>query len=330
VSVNPSPLLSDPDVLTVRASFCDALARFPLPLANAGRHVLDRITTSNWTPEWYLPRWLGDAFGLQPDVCRTLVLCNIYGSAYVRLQDDLADGDVDQASRLLTTCLANALYQQAILQYVRLFERESAFWGYLEQFMAQWLGATLSSNSPDATDFRSYREEDFLRLAERGSGLKVCCAAACLLAGREEVIPILTSALDHFLVAAVLADHACDWADDLAAGRYNAFVAYASPLPQVADQREANRRNVLEEIYLGDAARPYFDVVRRQVRTAFEIARGVGCSGLSEYLLSLEKEVVIYHERLAEEARGRLRAAKEQLFGLPMTSAPLAISEEGR
>lgn len=321
-----SPLLSDPEVLAVRASYCAALEQLPPPLVDAGRRVLDRISTSNWTLEWYLPRWLSNAFGLQPDVSRALVLSNVYGLAYVRLQDDLADGEVSRASWVPTLCLANTLYHQAMLHYIWLFERQSPFWGYLEQFMAQWLRATLSSNKPPTTDFRSYAEEDFLRLAERGAPLKICCAGACLLADREGVIPVLASALDHLLVGAVLLDHAYDWADDLAAGRYNAFVAYASPLPQVPGQEEANRRRVLEEIYLGEAARPYFNVLRKHVRTAIETTRAVDCADLSEYLLSFERQVVSYGERLANEARGRLRAAAEQLFGTPMMCDPLAIS----
>ena len=328
--MKPSPLLSDPEFLAVRASYCATLERFPPPLADAGRRVLDRITTPNWTLECYLPRWLGDAFDLRPDVSRALVLSNVYGLAYIRLQDDLVDGEVNQASLKSTILLANALYHQAMLHYIRLFEWRSPFWGYFEQFMAQWRRATLSSNEPPTTDFGSYEEVDFLRLAERGAPLKICCAGACLLADREEVIPTLTSAVDHLLVGAVLLDHARDWADDLAVGRFNTFVACASPQPQAPHQQEANRLKVLEEIYLGDAARPYFDLVRKHIQIAIETAQAVDCPGLSQYLLSFEGQAVTYHERLANEARARLRAATEQLFGEPAVSDYPRTSEEGR
>jgi hypothetical protein len=260
---------------------------------------------------------LGDAFGLQPEVSHALVLSNVFGLAYIRLLDDLVDGEVDQASWKSTILLASALYQQAMLPYTQFFDAKSPFWDYLEQFMAQWRRATLSSNEPPTTDFRSYEEADFLRLAERGAPLKICCAGACLLAGREEVIPTLTSAVDHLLVGAVLLDHARDWADDLATGRYNAFVAYASPQPQVPHQQEANRLRVLEEIYLGDAAGPYFDLARKHIQIAIEKARAVDCPGLSQYLISFESQTVTYGERLADEARARLRVAAEQLFSKP-------------
>ena len=183
------PFLSDPDVIAVRASYCAALERYPPPLADAGRHVLDRVSSSNWTLEWVLPRWLGDAFGLQSDVSHALMLSNVYGLAYIRLQDDLVDGDLDQASRGPAILLATALYHQWMWQYVQLFEATSPFWGHFERFVAQWLRATLDSNRPPASDSRSPTEEDLLRLGERGAPLKICCVGACLLADREAAIP---------------------------------------------------------------------------------------------------------------------------------------------
>lgn len=291
------------------------LERLPSPLAEVGHRVLDRISSPNWSLEWYLPRWLGDAFGLQPDVSRALVLANVYGLAYIRLQDDLVDGEIEQTSWKPAILLAGALYHQAIRQYISLFEWSSSFWDYFELFMAQWTRATLSSNEPPIADFRSCEEANLVRLAERGAPLKICCAAACLLAGREDTIPTLTAAVDHLLMGAVLLDHVKDWADDLAAGRYNAFVAYASSKPQEPHQQEANRLAVLEEIYLGEAARPYFDLVYKHIQMAIEMAQGVNCPGLTQYLLSFKSQALTFGERLADDAKVRLRAAAEQLFG---------------
>jgi hypothetical protein len=330
LEVQESLLLSDPKILAVRASYCAAIERLSPQLVNAGCHLLDRISTPNWTLEWYLPQWLGDAFGLSPEKIQALVLSNVYGLTYVRLQDDLVDDEVSQATRMTTILLSTALYHLWMLRYVQLFAGESPFWNYLERFMAQWMRATQSSNNPPATGFQSYSEEDFLRLGERGAPLKICCAGACLLAGREEVIPPLTSSVDHLLVSAVLMDHAKDWADDLTAGRYNVFVDYASPHPQAPHRREANRRQVLEEICLGDAARPYFDVLQKHVQIAAEKARAVACPGLTQHLQSFESGVVTIRDRLADEAKAWLRMATEQLFGSSLASDPPAIPEERR
>ena len=323
-----TPFLSDPEVLAARASYCAALERFSPQLVEAGRRVLNRIATPNWTLEWYLPRWLGDAFGLPADLTQTLVLSNVYGLSYVRLQDDLVDGEVDRVSWESTILLAAALHHLWMSQYVQLFAGTSPFWRYFEEFMAQWLRATLRSNEPPAIDFQSYREENFLRLAERGAPLKICCAGACLLASRRELIAPLTSAVDHFLVSAVLLDHAKDWADDLAAGRYNVFVAYVSPQPQGPDQQENHRRQVLEEICWGEAARPYFDRVQKHVHIALEKAQAVDCPGLNQHMRSFESQVVTIRDRLADETKAWLRTITEQLFGLATPSESATIPEE--
>ena len=115
------PLPSDADMLAVRASYGSALERFPPLLTDDGKRVLDRISSSGWTLEWRLPRWLGDAFGLQSDVSRALVLANVYGLGYVRLQDDLVDGDLCTGCRRSAIPLATALFQQWMPQYVLRF-----------------------------------------------------------------------------------------------------------------------------------------------------------------------------------------------------------------
>jgi len=327
LQVNGTPFLSDPEILLVKERYRAALERFSPQLEEAGRHVLNRIATPNWTLEWYLPRWLGDAFGLPADLVQALVLSNVYGLSYVRLQDDLVDGEIDRASWESAMLLAAALHYLWMSRYVQLFAATSPFWGYFEQFTGQWLRATLRSNQPPTVDFQSYDEEDFLRLAERGAPLKICCAGACLLAGREEIIPPLALAVDHFLVGAVLLDHAKDWADDLEAGRYNVFVAYVSPQPQGPDQRESHRRAVLEEICLGQAARPYFDRIQKHVYIALEKAQAADCTGLRQYMQSFENQVVTIRDRLAGEAKAWLRMATEQLFGLSPSDVP-AIPEE--
>jgi hypothetical protein len=330
MTVEQRAVLSDPDVLAVRASYCAALRRFCPRLADVSQRMLDQICLPGWILEWYLPRWLGDGFGLHPDLSRSLILSNVYGLAYVRLQDDLVDGDLKLESRESAILLASGLYHLWMLEYVRLFESTSRFWGYLDEFMGQWLRATVSSNQPPAVDFSSYQEEDFLRLGERGAPLKICCVGACLLAGREALIPALTVAVDHLLAGTVLLDHAQDWADDVEACRYNAFVAFASTEEQVPPQQQTSHLTLVEEICLGDTARPYFDLVQRHIQMAIEAIRAMDVPGLEQYLHWMESQAASYADRLAAEAKTRLRAVTEQLLGQAMTSDQVATPEEGR
>jgi hypothetical protein len=318
--------LSDSQETAVKTRYCAAIAAGPPDLADLGRQVLDRISPPNWTLEWSLPGWLGDALGLPVAPAADLTLANIYGLAYVRLQDDLADGEIAEGDRPAVLMLSAVLYQKWLLTYTRLFSGGSPFWSFFEQYMAQWVSATLRSHRPPATAFRDYEEADLRGLGERGAPLKICAAGACLLAGRDQLIPQLASTLDHLLIGAVLLDHAQDWIGDLVSYRYNAFVAYASPLAQVPELMEANRQAVVKELIVGKEARPYFALLRRQLQTAIDEARATGVLTLADYAAWLRRQADAYRRRLAQDARAQLHGLAERVLGSASTPEILTAS----
>jgi hypothetical protein len=312
------PSLSERTIAPAGEGFCAGLERVAPALLPSGRRLLSRIATPNWTLEWSLPGWLGEAFGLPAELSAGLVLANVYGLAFVRLVDDLADGGDAGIEPAAAVLLAGAMQTLWIAQLRVVVEGVSRgpsgpgaaarFWLDFHEYQSQWLRALLDDRLPSAP-FRAYTEADFGSLARRGAPLKVCCAAACLLAGRERDLPALEDAIDRLLAGAVLLDHALDWPEDLAAGRANAFVAYASDLPQTPDHRDANRRAVLECILLGDGARPYFARIGARLRAAGATAGALQCAGLAAFLSWLDRETQAYASRLRGEASARLRAA---------------------
>jgi hypothetical protein len=254
-------------------------------------------------------------------------LLNVYGLAFVRLRDDLVDGDLDSESWDWTIALGTALHKLWLSGYLKLFAGSSPFWTHFDEYMGQWLRATLGANDAPARELHS---SDLAYLGQRGAPLKICCVAACLLAGREEDVAPLTSAIGSLLIAAVLMDHAEDWVEDLGGGRYNALVAYASREPQVPENFEQNRLRVLEAIYLGGGARPYFELVRTHIQAAIGEAEKVDCPGLRDFLFWFERKALAYGERMAVEARARLRAASQQVFGVPKRVGPLGTTRKRR
>ena len=302
-------------MLAARESYLAAFCAAPPRLADAAAAWLETIQPPQWALEWSLPFWLGESFRLPSEVTRRLVLSNVVGLAYIRLQDALADGETLPFQPTLAPLLSTLLYQRWMQEYIDLFGGDQRFWARFDQYLAEWLEATAASNDMPEHSFRDYGPDDFLRLAHRGAPLKVCAAGACLLAGREDLLPALADAIDHLLVGAVLLDHAQDWSDDLAAGRYNAFVAYASPLPQTPECREANERRVQQEICLHKAGRPYFRVARDHVRIARKRARPANCPDLQRYLIWLDEQAATCSERLASSAAALLNDAVRRLFG---------------
>lgn len=322
MSVKP-PRLSETLELAVKAQIAVALEG---ELVDLGLRLLDRISPPNWMLEWSLPSWLGSALGQSAATAADLTLANVYGLAYIKLQDDLIDGEVAVGDRPAALLLSTVLHRKWLLVYARLFAGESLFWGFFEQYMAQWVDATVRSRRPPTRAFCDYDEADLRGLGERGAPLKICAAGACLLSQREELIPQLESALDHLLVGAVLLDHAQDWTSDLAAGRYNTFIAYASALAQVPEQEEANRRAVLEELLLGKAARPYFALLRHQLQTAADESRAVGVTALADYLAWLRSQSDAYGRRLAQSGRIQLQAVAGRVLGMAFTPEAAVVS----
>ncbi len=312
---DPNPSLDSHETLAVRTGFLDALAVLPAPLAHVGRAVLDRISSPNWLLEWELPRWLGESFSLDTAVTRALVTANLFGLAAFRLLDDLLDGDVMLQDREAATLLATILHQRWVLQHIDLFEAASPFWAYFHSYVAQWLHGTMPGDSEPVL-FRDDGEAgDLLWLADRGAPLKTCCAAACLLAGRETQLTLLEETIDLFLVAAVLHDHVQDWADDLAAARLNAFVACYASHPQTAEHQQANRQDVLEELLLGDGANRYFHCAELHIEAAIRGAQELGCTGLERHVRWFAARSKAFRQDLVTAHRNWLREKTIQAFG---------------
>ncbi|MCU0501933.1 MAG: hypothetical protein MUC51_09235 [Anaerolineae bacterium] len=318
-STHTPPVLPMVEQRVARECYLAACSAAPPCLADAAGAWLETIQPPRWALEWSLPFWLGESLGLPSKVTRRLVLSNVVGLAYVRLQDAWADGEILPFRPTVAPLLATLLYRRWMQEYIDLFGSEQKFWAPFDQYLTEWLAATASSNDMPEHSFRDYGPDDFLRLAQRGAPLKVCVAGACVLAGREDLLAALTDAIDHLLVSAVLLDHAQDWSDDLAAGRYNAFVAYASPLPQTPEYRQINERSIQQEICLHKAGRPYFRVARDHLRIARKRARPANCPDLQRYLSWLDQQAATCGERLAGNAAALLNDAVRRLFG-PMVS----------
>lgn len=306
----PQPILT-----SVRSRFRATLECLPLPLGDLGCALLERLPPQQWTMEWALPYWLGRTLHLSADVSTSLILSNLFGLAYIRLQDDLIDGETAETDRISTILLAHQFFREAILNYHEFFDTDSAFWSYFRLWLDNWLAATLHSSAPGLAGWTEYGEQDYLRLAERGAPLKICCAAACLLANRADAIAGLSAALDHTLAAMVLLDHWHDWTSDLASGRYNTFVASCSDLPQGPANRDANSARVMETIYSGDYGRSYLERVQENLARAKDVTLAIDLPQLADYLITLEARAAAYYDSFRAEHHRAVRDVAEKLFG---------------
>lgn len=311
------PQLAPAEQDAYREQFDAGLHALPAGLAAKARRLLDGLSPVEWPVEWHLPWWLGRDFALSTQCVQTLTLCNLFGLGYVRLEDEMLEESAGPAGRQGKRRLADALYDQAMLRLSSLFGDQGEFWEQKDLAMSQWQRALDEGERAPASRFADWIENDFLLLAWRGAPIKITAVGACLLAGSNDAIPALLASLDHMLIAQVLLDHLDDWSADLDAGRFNAFVAFVSDLPQTARHRDANRRQVMQEFFLGDAGASYVDLTRRHIQTALRYAEAVPCSGLEHYLAGYDTRIAASELALRSQIRGWLHHASAELFALP-------------
>ena len=128
--------------IDVKSQYSAALAAGPPALVEGSPRLLERISPPNWTLEWSLPGWLGDVVGLSAALTANLTLANVYGLAYVKLQDDLIDDEVGEGDRQAALLLSAVLQRKWLLAYTGLFPGGSRFWDFFERYVAQWVAAT--------------------------------------------------------------------------------------------------------------------------------------------------------------------------------------------
>lgn len=267
-------------------------SRCPEQVALAGR-LFDRIGPDRWRLEWSLPVWLGKAVGLHPEIVAGVVRSTVMGLGAIRLEDDLADGEVAPEEIAGARVLLAVLFDAAIQPYRAMFDDRSPFWAELDRRMDEWRAAARDGTATPANLGADGRAGDAGRLAARGAPLHIPACAVCLAADRPELYPALGRSLDHVLEAEVLYDHAADWQADLEAGRWNAFVVAMSSETDARAHRERRRAAVRVGLMTSDRAQAYFDRIGDHLSTAIALAEQlpVPVPPLVEHLRSFVAEI---------------------------------------
>ncbi len=272
---NASPVIN---VAAIRERFGEIAATFGVPDRALAELTLERIQPPNWTLEWYLPVWLGGAFGVDVEIARRVTLSNVLGLAAIRLEDDLRDGDVRADEVPTAGRVAGMLFTEAVALYGPLFPPTSPFWSKLQATMTDWR----SSGSEEGAD-----TGDSPPLARRGAPLKIGARAIWLFGDGRVSWELVDRCLDVALVALARYDDLCDWEADLAAGRWNAFVASCTGEPQTIVRRSPNWAAVLVAILTRGAARAGFEQVATEARRASELAVELGSVCLADHLVRM-------------------------------------------
>jgi len=264
----------------------------------------DRLDPQRWMLEWNLAAWLGQAYGLDARLTDEISVSNLLGLASIRLRDDVEDDELPASTGSAAALdMSDLLYEDALAIYRRSFDPASALWTFLSEQMSVWRAATVGGGSRN-------------RLAGRGAPLKISAFGVCLLTDRAGQFPLIERSLDRALTAMVRYDHLVDWRDDLAAGRWNAFVEAAVRTAKSARATRINDADVLLAMLTTDAIEAYFDAIVGDLERAASFARDAGVPLLATHLAGTAADLGDQGVALADRYRAISERARQLLFGI--------------
>lgn len=309
--------MTELDTDAVRGDVLAVVARIAPSCLKLAERTLEQIRPRQWQIEWYLPWWLGCAFGLDTRVAHEFVLSNVLGLAAIRLSDDFADGEVKESARQSASELVDALFHAAFEFYHPYFSRNTSFWKHVGCYMQAWRAATVEVNQLEFAHPARLQEPESgpaRCIADLGAPLKISAFAVCQLTGNDS-LRALEKLLDHIVIATVLYDHAVDADVDLRAGRRNLFIACASTLPQTPPFESENRARMVQAWMANKLPDAYFEQIAFHVSRARQMNQELGISPLTCFLDNIQCIARRTREEFAQQYRDRLVNATRSLFG---------------
>lgn len=155
----------------------------------------------------------------------------IWGSLYVRLQDDVLD--IPNARRE-TLLLANACIFKGLHGYQRLFSAEHPFWSAFGDCWVRFSATTAWEMLEHRGEMRPYTLEALQRLGEKFAPAAIPVAAILARAGRLDLFPAYARSLEGLGVAIQMENDIANWEEDLQRQNYTFFLTRSGGNPAEA------------------------------------------------------------------------------------------------
>lgn len=226
---------------------------------------------------YLLPYWMQEITLLPDESVKKLSLANVFVMLYYFVVDDIMDAAKGEHKDKLP--LANLFQMQFQHIYRALFPPQSPFWHYYETYVLEWADAVAGELDGN------YFHTDQRKVAWKASPVKNASTGALLLAGRAELIPVVTGAVEQVLVTLQMLDDWADWKEDLDEGSYNCLLAFLRGNERHVESDSLTSEWVKQQLYVSDGLEGYSEVaVRHHERL---VALGISMKELSEFHYSL-------------------------------------------
>ncbi|WP_068498469.1 class 1 isoprenoid biosynthesis enzyme [Paenibacillus kribbensis] len=238
-------------------------ATFPAPFQHQGLDYLARFnplredSTRNYIC-YLLPFWLQEITGLAPEICRKLSLGNVFVMAHYLIQDDVMDTAAD--NRKTQLALSQLFYTECLSIYRDLFPASSPFWLHSRTYVDEWAVSVTSEGTED------YFQGKRLQVALKASPLKMAGTGALLLAGRADLIEVITNMTDTALLVLQMSDDWADWAEDWEENSYNCLLSHISAEQKTVYREGLSPEKIQEAIYVRGILASYAGIADQAVQ----------------------------------------------------------------
>lgn len=248
-------------------------------------------------PSLLLPWWAEKTMSQQPDLAlqSDLVYSTINGYYYIRLIDNLMDGNATVELKLLPAL--NFFHTQFQLAYQRHFAADHPFW---QLFTATWFhSGEVAMQDAALTDIDEIRFKQIA--AQKVSAAKIPLAAVCYRYDRPDLIAPWAQFVDLFGGWHQMHNDLFDWHRDEARQNYTYFLC------------EGRRQQKPDEPLAGWVARAGFqwamDTLQQWLADSKQLAVELGSPALLAYLSGREELLLNQKEKVAAGLQSLARIA---------------------
>jgi hypothetical protein len=264
------------------------------PGGQPSAHFLD----ARMFPILELPDFILESLAVAPNEAfhRSLISSTVHGYYYIRLIDDIVDGDRDLELEHKILPLAGYFLSEFQLGYQKYFPAEHEFW---QVFRRLWT-ASAAASAEDAMQLSVGRPE-FERVSSRKfSAAGIPVAATCHHYGRADLVPAWLELVDGLGRWSQMVDDILDWHRDRSVDAATYFLTEG--------ERQRRGEESLEEWILREGCDWGFDLLNEWMDRLQKSAVQLGSPGLIEYLAA--------RKAWAAEQRSALRNGLAELARL--------------
>ena len=269
-------------------AFADQVMRWIRRISPGGEPAAHFLNVRMF-PILQLPDFVLESLAVAPDegFHQSLISSTVHGYYYIRLIDDIVDGDRDLELERRILPVASYFLSEFQLGYQKYFSAEHEFWQVFRRIWTASAAATAEDAVQIAVDFSEFERVSSRKFSAAG----IPVAATCHHYGRADLLPAWLELVDGLGRWSQMVDDILDWHQDRSLGRATYFLTEG--------ERQRRQEESLEEWILREGCDWGFDLLNEWMDRLQESAALLGSPALMKYLAGRKAWAAEQHSALS-------------------------------